>query len=786
MTAPKGRKKSGRGGSNHAVAVDGAPVSGERTSFEFALVPSEKRPRVSVVASTQRSARTPYENKESASAVDLKHAIGNIEWYTFYRLVNHQFYFGDVQYQRTMFAFANDEGDKYRRYASWLRSSTKALYVSGVSPHFERLRGLRGDAGKCLEIANNMSFVNSYSVKDFVDARRPGRWEYDVVYFRDFLTGDNFPAKVARAPPFRLDTRDGRLGPCGASFPNAPYDCVFFNVRLFSYAARLETGRMNLRALVYITSILESIVRPGGSLVLDCFGGYNIPSSLDAAEDVVHILAASFEDARVVKTLMHANLPTSYSIVFDGRLASPVNTNGMWEAWSELEHPAGSCGLSIHAPGGVPSARLFAGPVDPGVRKALRLVNKSVVRIQTGEILRAVGLKNRLDAAMAVSTTAGDAVFDDIYEETRARALTIAVALPRIPINLIYGKADARRIVMGRYANALPVPTVAEYPVKKVPAGESVVPLETRWQNISFLQRNLDGVTDDEAQALKNEIWHSMHIKREVRGSSQAYLKLSEVLSRFPELERAATSFHICEAPGQFIRRLLDANPGLDWRAQSLNPKTTGRGFGDRYGMISSNPGRWLYGPDGTGDITREANAAWYSENVRADLVTADCGMQFTPETYGKEEKTVSATTRAAFRIARACVRPRGSFVVKMFLPLSETDTMEELRNTLAVFTRAYVVKPTLNPTSTELYMVFVGALSESARRRSRPADPADFRARHAVTVGGFLNKLRVETVAFNLVMVYGAQDPGLVAKLRGNAKTRADKWVGAYRGGAA
>lgn len=129
--------------------------------------------------------------------------------------------------------------------------------------------------------------------------------------------------------------------------------------------------------------------------------------------------------------------------------------------------------------------------------------------------------------------------------------------------------------------------------------------------------------------------------------TSNAFLKLWELLSLTNILPNKSNLkfFSIAEAPGQFIHCLhhyigkkLKKVKKLDWRANSLNPYNEinkakyEKIFSDDYGYIGSNPDKWLWGKDNTGDITNPDNLRWYRQYVKKwkvnlDLVTGDGGM---------------------------------------------------------------------------------------------------------------------------------------------------------------
>jgi hypothetical protein len=121
---------------------------------------------------------------------------------------------------------------------------------------------------------------------------------------------------------------------------------------------------------------------------------------------------------------------------------------------------------------------------------------------------------------------------------------------------------------------------------------------------------------------------------------SQAYLKMWEILDRCQLIQvkkhrGGYKSFHICEAPGMFIRAVHDycITHGVnkhEWYGQSLNPREGG--FSDNYGYIRKYPKQWVWG-----DITKLSTVRKYiREGVASgiNLITSDCGLPWGDPRY--------------------------------------------------------------------------------------------------------------------------------------------------------
>lgn len=140
---------------------------------------------------------------------------------------------------------------------------------------------------------------------------------------------------------------------------------------------------------------------------------------------------------------------------------------------------------------------------------------------------------------------------------------------------------------------------------------------------------------------------------------SNAFVKLWEVFEKFDimpsqskSMSKSFRTFHIAEAPGMmtqcsqyFAKTKRPDITDYDWRANSLNPynnEAQKKGaLRDDYGLIKSNPKKWLWGADNTGDITNTKNIKsfnnyinkqWLHSNssnhnhTKLDLITGDAG----------------------------------------------------------------------------------------------------------------------------------------------------------------
>jgi hypothetical protein len=238
---------------------------------------------------------------------------------------------------------------------------------------------------------------------------------------------------------------------------------------------------------------------------------------------------------------------------------------------------------------------------------------------------------------------------------------------------------------------------------------------------------------------------------------SNAFTKLWEIMTVFGSLIPSAKSkgvgtdklrvFHICEAPGQMIislkyflekkrRNIVD----YDWLANSLNPYNKenqdiyGKGtiFADDYSLIRGNPKKWIWGADGTGDITRIKNIRWYRDHITktgVDMIVGDGGLS-TQSGIGLDPLVLQKLDLAQVVMVLACSKKGGSCVIKHFTPYIKKHTSTYsaagffigfLYLYYLAFAEVSLFKPyTSNPDSGEFYVIgqgFLGVDDESLER---------------------------------------------------------------------
>lgn len=217
----------------------------------------------------------------------------------------------------------------------------------------------------------------------------------------------------------------------------------------------------------------------------------------------------------------------------------------------------------------------------------------------------------------------------------------------------------------------------------------------------------------DLLHGLKYTLTNKYHIPN----VSNAWTKLYEILNRFPELTdmKSVNSFHICEAPGAFIKSLQHYcnrnNIKLTWLAQTLNPNMNNINMlNDSLGLIKNNSKKWLFGQDDTGNIINTKNIIYYAKKVKnINLITADGGLKIPSTMFNEQESYVSKLILAEIVTTLRILNLHGHAVIKMFIPFSEPQTIAMLYALSLSFKKVHVCKPeSSHPSSSEVYVVCI------------------------------------------------------------------------------
>lgn len=207
---------------------------------------------------------------------------------------------------------------------------------------------------------------------------------------------------------------------------------------------------------------------------------------------------------------------------------------------------------------------------------------------------------------------------------------------------------------------------------------------------------------------------------------SNAFVKLWEIYHQFGIITDNTNAFHMCEAPGQWIKTTeyyINKHNKADyiWHANSLNPdnEENKKIFGDHiiddtYGLMKRYKDKWLFGSDNTGDITKSSNILEYRNNKllkNINLVTGDAGLPPSMDLVYLQKLDYSQAL-----ITVATCGMGGNCVIKCFTPYMKTKP-KSLESTgffinllylyYCYFSKLYLYKPySSSPFSGEFYIV--------------------------------------------------------------------------------
>lgn len=183
---------------------------------------------------------------------------------------------------------------------------------------------------------------------------------------------------------------------------------------------------------------------------------------------------------------------------------------------------------------------------------------------------------------------------------------------------------------------------------------------------------------------------------------TQAFLKMWEMLHMCNLVnprkhKNEYKSFHLCEAPGQFIKSLnhyikTHGIQKLTWHGQSLEPSKGG--YSDSYGFFKKYPKQWHWG-----DITKLENVKRYKKmGLDVNLITSDCGLSWGDPRY--------YNVAACSYMAILMLLPVGSDMVYKILLPAKAIVWNMIYISYQYFQELEFYKPVQNYHSREFYII--------------------------------------------------------------------------------
>lgn len=201
---------------------------------------------------------------------------------------------------------------------------------------------------------------------------------------------------------------------------------------------------------------------------------------------------------------------------------------------------------------------------------------------------------------------------------------------------------------------------------------------------------------------------------------SNAFLKIYELLITYPLINDKPyiKTFHFCEAPGMFIfglNHFLNTKTNIlkwDWYANSLSPNSIlgTNALQDDFNLIKNYKKKWLYGPDGDGDIRLLKNIDYFKDVLKeVDFITSDCGICVESDMLNNYEEMIAEIDFAQFLNVINLLCNGGSCVLKMFIPLKLASNVSIVYTMTQLFEEVYISKPiTSRPYNSEIYLICI------------------------------------------------------------------------------
>lgn len=205
---------------------------------------------------------------------------------------------------------------------------------------------------------------------------------------------------------------------------------------------------------------------------------------------------------------------------------------------------------------------------------------------------------------------------------------------------------------------------------------------------------------------------------------TNAWIKMYEILKVYQNLipiKPTVKTFHICEAPGGFVSATnhfvttSDSNSKLEWYAQTLRPNDfeENNALDDHFGLICSNPDKWIFGDpstDDTGDITHSSVIKYYAKHEKLkdiDFITADAGIRCNPQELNDQEEKLAKLNMGQIVCILACLPIGKSAIFKTFIPMAEPLTISLIYLLSHLFNSVEIFKPsTSHSSNSEVYVV--------------------------------------------------------------------------------
>lgn len=214
---------------------------------------------------------------------------------------------------------------------------------------------------------------------------------------------------------------------------------------------------------------------------------------------------------------------------------------------------------------------------------------------------------------------------------------------------------------------------------------------------------------------------------------TNAWLKMYELCKYIAPLVsrlKNFNTFHIAEAPGNFmlaINHFLSQYPQKEWswhantyRSSSFESKGEEDTYlSDQYGLIAQYSSKWLWGADGNGDITSEANIKSFKVRLPSPIHLITSDVKYVPEVVNfDEEENINIPVHFGHTLTTLMTLAKGGTAILKEFTFFEAQSISLLWLLVYCFKDVKIVKPiTSRPANSEVYLVcteYKQPLSES------------------------------------------------------------------------
>lgn len=520
--------------------------------------------------------------------------------------------------------------------------------------------------------------------------------EYDILEFLDARTSEQIRLhesylKRYTIKPYTHKKIKGTL--CNYTFATDLYDIITMNFLLFQYSEKEHTEYRNIQSHISVISQLTNILKKGGTFIFAMHY-----ATLKITNDLLHILSYMFESVHVIKAINMIQIEPYKSVVCTGFKSNESFEKHIRDIYIQWISKELSCGMIPSVPvlqrllGGTPEIKSIQSIRKHDLELFIKIYEEIEKKIKTPEKIPFYMEESKLNAKYIYDLMKINAPITLLFKSTELKAMFNQPA----GVNIIIKRSS--NIDRSLYTEFSDIRNKIE------------IDLFTIKRQIDYVDKPEEYSKITDLFKITNRVLK--YPSRKIIGEpvSQAFLKMCELLHD-TELVRSNTInvFHLCEAPGQFILAFRhycnNKRIKYTWTATSLkkNPDGSSADIFDTYGLIKRYPTQWIWGADGTGNITHLTNIQSFAK-IKYDIVTSDCG--WPTQDFGFQEEELLQINHGQLTAMLMCLKVGGNCVFKTFLPIMYPLSLSLFYILYIHFEKVIYFKGMLNPSSSEIYVL--------------------------------------------------------------------------------